>query len=536
MSELRTRRIIPELTENEDSYSWKELNCFYRPWSIMYKAIDHSYFDLFLFYSMFYDTFMVDGWFSRDNYGILPNELFLRFSNEILDKKFGVRTTCFEYKSFKGFRQNIISKIDQDSFVLVPGDLINLTYYASYMEEAHSHFFIVKGYDLEKNIFYILDNMHVDGGASTVYKDFAIEIDKLYELNLVFFENVIKGVEPYFWILEKLETNGSKININEMLLEHCETLKKINSGEVGYETIELNVIKEIERYDLDSIQEPSAIWNGKAVYYDILFKFLQSNCRDIKALEELKEEYHQNVKVWDMIRLKIFYLIEKHSTDVSKLEVKIRQLLDKERIFREKVINIISEGGFEKRITNEGKQVDKCFDKCFILNNHNASIIAENDTVSIIHSDLKTYDTWIAQDNATQILFKPNLNNELRIESKVVVNSKIGESFHSGLIVKFKDNSKILFGIYKNHNITIFFPEHKDNHTVYEESFMGCSTYLKVQSNLKECIFYVRDDLNNDWREVWKINRNTEIKYIGLFSKTWEKCNHETRFTDVTIE
>lgn len=48
---MNNQKIITEVTENDADYSWDELNCFYRPFAIMYKTFSSIYYDLFLFYT-----------------------------------------------------------------------------------------------------------------------------------------------------------------------------------------------------------------------------------------------------------------------------------------------------------------------------------------------------------------------------------------------------------------------------------------------------------------------------------------------------
>lgn len=522
------RKILLEITENKEEFSWEELNCFFRPWSIMYKGVSEQFYDLFLFDTLFYYNFVIDNLFSKGKtYYLKEDEFFLEFANKNLDYKYKVKTEKILVSSYEAFIEKIMKSIDDDIMILIPADLIELNYFAGYKEYSAGHFFLLKGYDYNKNLFYILDNMHINGGASIVYKDFVINFKKLYELNQLFFKNIFYNKKPYIWSLQRKLEDYPQINIYKVLKEHKEVLNDMNTIKIKYANDILDIVEKNQCNDEEIIIKLLRKSNSKSVYYKILQRFLNSFYDE--KLVDLESEIQKNLKTWKNLISRLLYQFQKGTSNYCLLNNQLKEQLNDDYLLRKRIIELID--GISTREKNH--LIDNQFLKnAKLLNHHEAEIKFNNGVFTIIHSPDRTYDTWLSQDNAVQLLFT-NFKEKTVLDCKVQIRESMGSTFHTGIIVKCKDGSKILYGLYSGLQLTIFIPERGDDYQVYNERYIGDKVYLRVVLEDNVCSFFFKEKYDDHWKDTDSISIEKMVKSIGLFSKTWEGCQFISNFSDI---
>lgn len=227
MEEERIIKYIQNnIISNTDNYNPRQLTCFHKPWAILYGSINKEYFALYLMFSVFYENFGYNNYFKWFDFDGNLNENYFKFAKEVLEPRFGVEVSKEYYKEYDEFISKVITLLMYNERVLVPADLIHIPYYEDYKIKNHIHFFIVKGFDIEKKIFYILDNMHIDNGAEGIYKNFVITFERLFKCAVKSRDSYFSNENlPYFW---KLKHNGCKeYTIEDALNDHKKELKNL---------------------------------------------------------------------------------------------------------------------------------------------------------------------------------------------------------------------------------------------------------------------------------------------------------------------
>ncbi|MCX8130080.1 MAG: amino acid adenylation domain-containing protein [Clostridia bacterium] len=529
----RNAKIISSITENTDSYTMKELSCFYKPWAILYASYKPEYFDLFLFYTSYYSTFMAEGWFTDIND---PDAAFIDFGNKLLREKFGLYIETVEFNGEEDFHKNIKEEIDKGTRILIPGDQFYINYYEDYRKKHHGHYFIIKGYDAEREIYYILDNMHVRGGTSITYENFTMDFSKMYEVGWNFFTYLVqKGQKPSFWALRQLKNTGSYDYIN-LLEEHCKFLNRINSGETDIvKHLEHEALKSLEmfgnNYTVDDIEFLVRILNFKSVYYDLLFKFLRRAKAAEESVEKLQALKGLLSEKWNDVRTAIIQKIISADSNYDEIKALIENCISKEREFRDIYIEIISALNLEKSANKAG-----CSDIEFVERNSNKALIIRDDNkIQIIHSSENIYNTWVLQDAAAQLLVYTPDDIGFSIEARVTTDTPTESFFNSGIVLRMEDESKYFYGSEKGMIIEVICPEMGDDYSVYARRDLNKDLYLKVERTSEEYIFYSKLNRYDNWREEYTMKTTQKTSSFGLFSRTWDSINHKTEFSDINI-
>jgi len=166
------KNINENIKPNKDDYNFDQLSCFEKAIGIAVDGFNDEYSGIFYMYIKLYQVY------NRVNQ---ENNIFKQYTievaEEIINKKFGL--CCITHTTTKEDLIPFINeKIDLGSPVLVIANLRELYYSKQYQQEDWSHLFIVKGYDNEKSIYKILDNLHIDPDRGQ-YRDFVLEYETM---------------------------------------------------------------------------------------------------------------------------------------------------------------------------------------------------------------------------------------------------------------------------------------------------------------------------------------------------------------------
>lgn len=533
-------RIIGGVSENNDQYEWRQLDCFYRPLAILFESFKHEYFDLFLFYVSFYTCFMADGWFTESlkKYDT-PHILFFDFCNKFLNKRFGLKVNKLDVSSEEELHAKIRNEINNGSPVIVPIDLFSVYYFERYMEEHHRHYLVIKGYSDKKKLYYIVDNIHLDGGASTIYKDFNMKQSELYEMFETYYKNFAPEKSPYFWSLSRDEQNDKDITYADALIEHYELLKKVESNTSDIKYLFCEAINQMQSSgNAENCQ--AAVWltNFKDVYYDLLCKFLLKTSLCEKDISPLKDIITSIKKAWKEIELSVMDRVAEKNSDFTSLEPLVKEAAAKEKTFREMIIGLIEKSGIEK----VKKQLQSGNLSAFAeKNNLKANIITQKDKIRMELSSKVVYNTWLTNDEAPQMLISLKHDKDFTIESRVTnidVKNPKSDCCLSGLIVKFKNGTKLMFCIYKDGDVEILCPENGDNVVLFARKFPNeiKSQCLKVEKLRQMYNFYLKENQDDQWEKVFSIKSSGESGSFGLIARTWEMTDQIVEFDNIKYE
>lgn len=526
-------KVIPSVISNSDNYSFEQITCFHKPWAILYKSYNATFQDIFLFYSAYYESFMVDNYFGWDQFINNLDNNFLIFAKEILNEKMGLNIDKVYYNNEEGFYKNIEKEIINDSRILVPGDLIQLPYNTQYLIGNHVHYFIIKGFDKKRKIFNILDNMHIDNGAHAIYKDFTLEYERIFKLNLAYFENVLKNENPYFWVIRKSKNNFD-FTIRNVLEDHMNVLEKINSKEINLRMAELDLMSENRndyvKYGKLCGAQYAKIYNYKIVYYDILIDFLNSEGVLDKELEQINDMINKLKSLWDDMRLNIMYFLVKNPEKILDYKDQVINNIEIEKEFRNLLISVIQRIKSTDKVKNIQNKADYS-----VINNKNANIKINHNMIEIEHSSEQIYGTWIFEDSAPQLLYSFTNDEHVILETKLEVTNTINSPFQSGIIVKLDNCRKYLFGIHGLVDLSIFCPENGEAFQLKNKCYWDNIIYMKIVKIKSKILFYYKTNEEFDWMLIHTENIQFKLIDIGLFSRTWESTSHHSIFYNTKL-
>lgn len=491
-------KILSNITSNTDNFSWRELNCMYKPVAIILKSFDKELFDFFLAYYSFINIYGLDDTFYNFNVGKAVHPLFV-YLKKNLEKIFNIVIENCSYDNEEDFCNSLIKCINEDKVPLIPGNLRGLYYNTMYKIKDHIHCFVIKGYDKKRKIYYILDNMHIDDGASTIYKNFSIRFKDLYNLYK------LADKPDCMFFSQKEKTDKTKIISNILL--------KLESVANSKETVTL--VEQIFYKDLKNnihfseLDEKLVIANERRVFIDSSLKIFESYGVSKFIIEDISNQYYNCIKNWTLLRTKEI-MLNKHTGELHQIENNISNFLDAD-------INVI------KYIANCYKDINFCHDTSShndyeIINNNGAIIDCEGDSFKITLDSAKVYDEWINTSNAPKILWEINSGESFVFKVQLSINAKTGSSFLGGIVIE-TNNEKFYFGNIKNTQTVIFVPLRNEDYSIYEENI--AITNFMVKSFCDEKIdFYI--SLNDKYKCIYTEKNTNKIKKIGIFSKSWE--------------
>lgn len=495
---MTNTKIINSIIPNTDNFTWRELNCMYKPVAIILKSFDERLFDLFLAYYSFIDIYGLDDTFYKFNVGKSVHPLFV-YLKKNLESIFNIKIENYSYDNEKKFHNAIINSINEDKIPLIPGNLRGLFYNTMYKIKDHIHCFIIKGYDKKRKIYYILDNMHIDDGASTIYRNFTITFKNLYDLY-----KLSKNANCMFF------SQKQNIDIKKIITNISSELDAVINMKIKVNLVEQRFFNDLSNsIHFDGLDEKLAIANERKVFIDSTMKILFDNGYSQVELDKICKKYNTCIKNWSLLRTKEIMLNE-HTGNLQQIEEKI-------------CVFLYADIGVLKEIAHcyKGISFQSCYNsqKEYEIINNNGAVVSENDGLfSIVLDSTKVYDDWINTANAPKILW--NVNNEelFTFSVKLSINAKTGASFLCGIVIE-TDDEKIYFGNIKNLQTVIFIPLRNEDYSVYEKDIVITDFMIK-SSGCGKIGYYIAE--NDSYRCIYSEKKEMKIKKIGIFAKSWE--------------
>ena len=516
---------MSDVQPNTDTYTWQELNCFYRPFSIALKSFDVRFFQLFLMFSAMHVTYLLGSLkFDEvksgfDFFNFYDSNLMNVFKAEIKEVRFQT-----EHEMHELLRQNLCD----NRIIVLPTDLYSFPYINHYKELHHKHFIMVKGYNTKKDLYYILDNQHVDMGFSTKYCDFMLDSQTIYAMLSSYAQIAEPNLDyKYFWTVEETSEFHQDalflcVELMKKLLSYF-TKHKIKKQCVEKMMLDELKLEKFQRTLVDDIRTNSM----RVVYFDSLRYFLQMVDESNPELYTLDLKISSTYTSWDELKNKIVYHYQKQDSNTIELEKLLDRTLELDSKLMLDVLSFLNR-------SNVG--INEMNSKPYIIkNNHNAQLIIQSNLVYMNLSKDCFYDTWTYNDDACQILY-PLKTSDFTLEMSLSVDAVFGGSLLAGFIFKYEYNYKIMFGNYRNIQIGLFAPNEANTDLVKVNYDVEGIRYYKVQCINNLYNFYVRRNKQENWYQVYTRLDTNQIKYIGLFAKTWENCKTHVMFQDLLLD
>ncbi len=488
---------------NSDNYKWNEFNCFYKAFAIALGAENNKYFDSFAMYVTAYVLYGIKG---NGYLSFNSEDCILKYYKEELEDLFGSRIEKTNFYGYRSMCKKIQKALEENKVVICPCDLFYLPYYKSYKELHKRHYVIIKGIDVRKGIVYILDNMHLNLGASTKYEDFMITIKQLYEMVKSFNKNFdAVGEKTYVWDIEIKKNKNFDIDNRKYLLKLCNMI--IENGSY----LELDIINEIKKGNVYS-QNNNYLWyaNMRSVFWNTIRPYIRDKDKNI-LIEEL-------VGKWSQIKFHITVLLERGSSTLGQVVEKLNEVIE---IEKKLLIDIRDNLVIDSNVLDSNE-----ISKYTIINSKNAKISQDDNRFDVYLDENEIYDIWNNYNDGVVIL-KKNFDDE--IKGTIYMDTEFGSSSFAGIYIELENNKKILFGSLGRLNIAIHIPDEGKNYEPYiSQKILSGIMDIKVKYRKDKCIFFV----GNDEQPEFSLNIDKSIVKMGYFVKTWENCYCRVKIED----
>ncbi len=316
-----------------DPFSWEELNCFYRAFAVAFNAFNEKYFNRFLTLISYYIIWEID---DIRAFTFNSDDIIIDIYNKELSALFGNKIELSKFHSMNSMVKEIQKKLNSEEVVILPGDLSEISYCNYYKEKHHGHYFIIKGYDDRKKVFYVLDNLQNDQGNSTSYTDFIIEYQVLYKACKTFkgyFDPAMS--RNFFWSIKK-NCNTTTMNYKECILKLLDSIEKKNRDNFSLENKKwLTDNVSVEKNFL--LQNYLKMANIRKLFFDSLVLSLN----DMEIEHNLEEMQQIVIKGWDNLKYKIIYNFQTNGNLGVIHDEKQKKCLEKELEFILQLKNII---------------------------------------------------------------------------------------------------------------------------------------------------------------------------------------------------
>ncbi len=333
----------------DDGYGWTNIDCFNRPVSMIMSNFNKDFYKTYLFYVCLFHSFFIGKWypnlFEDEEF---PQKSFTEFYNDFLKEKLDIEFCTHEVKNEDDFHKNIEKLVDDGNPVIVPCDVFDLFYYYNYKFEHIEHYFVIDGYDREKQVYHILDTLHVDLAKNAVYKEFYIKYDEIYRLMNDFFKNMASMCKnKFFWYFKKI--NEINYSFKDCDKEYLQLIINVLSSKIDIKYIEVEAIKYIEtavkNNDLSllesNIERIFRRSNYKKIYYDMLLDLLAELKTNEKVIGEVKSSISNLLSGWEKVRNKIVYETLNQSYNFKHFDGNMKNLIQAEIDFLREISNII---------------------------------------------------------------------------------------------------------------------------------------------------------------------------------------------------
>ena len=499
-------------------YLWDELNCRSRPIATSFYAFNYEFLELILFWESFSNLYLLDF-----NPNLMDNS-FTNYYSENLSRIFGLdlQLKYTKYVDEDNFHEIITRNIENNVIVVVPIDMYMMPYAPDYRRTHHMHFIIMKGYDLDRKVYYVLDNMQLENGA-TRYENFKILFDDIYKMHKCFFNYYSNDQTGCYFLVQKRYDSKNYFLESLRLIE--KEINRIDWAECSIEMKICNCLTEQRDFPL---YKAITFMNMRSVYYSSFNKILANLNIDSSILSEYKHQLIKFHSRWRTIKNKIIYAYEKKETNLEKIRKLIIENTNLEFVY---LANLLRE--ILMKIRDESVNYPS---KIIMINNNFAQFCVENKRIHITHECDKRYDTWLIQDDAFQLLAFVENEKELLCEIKASTETNNLEApFHFGLIIRYSDNTKLLYGNDTNKSIAIYHPLNEGKYKVAVKKYMFPPSFLRIKKSDNKLSFFIRKSKEDLWEKIYTYQYNQKITHIGLFSSTDDYINHNTIFEDFKL-
>lgn len=514
-------------------FDWLQLDCFHRPLSIIFESFGTNLGYSILLFASYANTHFIYEYEKvlGGNYFEVSNVL-LEFYNNHLKERIGIDVREVGFQTPEEFYSRMISEIDQGRPILIPIDLYEIFYSKHYKDEHHIHYMIVKGYDEDKQLFYIQDNEHINGGDTTHYKSFIMRFCDLYNANQSYLKIYINNNKEGFFL-----SFGNKqikeYGIKHAFMDFSEIIKDAEDKHLNIIYLESQVIRMHQRGILPDINR-SIIYllNFKIVYCKIMIRFVADILQGKELAVEFNSLIHNILDSWTSIR-KVFYgHYAENNTEYNEEDNRLAEkCISLEKKLVEKLRDLMNVQRYDLPTVKTNLPANLWKEH----NNHKRVMEMQGEEIIIEHGINEVDLTWHLDDNAPQVLMNFSGRN-FSLQAGVQSKTEKGYRFFLGIIIKLASGKNILYGNYRNRKLAIFIPEYQLNDALAEIDINPDILFLQIQGSEGAFTFLYKNTENEQYQILKKCTLNDTVTDIGFFSNKHDRFVHHAIISKINYE
>lgn len=508
---------ISKLKGNKDNYELDEISCFEKPFGIAMEGFGEKYSNLFYAVLKMVKSYVIETYdFNEDD---IRAELDIILS--IIDGIFNIEVGNSDVKV--DVCDYITDKLENENIVLIPGDLSEVYFSKYYKKQSWPHLFLIKGYDMDNSLFFVIDSTQFYKENLNCYREFVIPCKIIEEAYKKYKLGYPGGI---YYI------NAESKNVSNFLGIFIEMLKLFLNMKNGKSYRELRMVenlynkfedsKFVSNYTADIIN----LNKEKAVFFTELLNCLKELEYSENKIENLEKLLDEIVKEWKLhLNIVLFNVAKKKKVDIDKA---FSNVILKEKLLFQNV-NII----VEDLINNYND--NKLSSSKYILENNEDNLISIDKENGIAFSlpKGKVYSSWFEDDSPKAIISNHNKkNNKFTIECAVkIIESSSFSKYHAGIFLRTSKNNIYCWGVHCGNIVRIDLSGISMDLFSYE--YAENRYNLKTEVSASKCIvkLYDNEDTNIVTHEIELID---EIIEVGVCCKTWDESDHiKISFEDI---
>lgn len=370
---------------------------------------------------------------------------------------------------------------------------------------------MIKGYDKEKKLFYIMDNIHRTGDNDKFLYDFVIQYDTLIAAYNSYCNNINNDFIYY------IDSRNSNINSKSTILPLL--LKGINyylHADIKYYLNDENVQK-VQNYGITDLSKSIIkIDYYREVFFNelsiLITVFLSSDNNNYNLFNSKKNELISCWKRKTSLRL---FSIRKNNNisydDIIEIEKEVRRILAKitEDLLLGKEKQLGEFQCIKQKVVNNTDKIISFIDSRTIMFNFNTN---------------KIYNNWFT-DESPKVIYELNSSiTNLIFETHIdFVSCGKNSDIIAGIYLKTIKNERYIWGS-KSGQKMVF--ENTGIEAELLNIYNKCSK-IKLSINFSNDNLYLgyNDSQNSTKTIVRKDISSEELKEIGIVCKTWNLTN-----------
>lgn len=502
-------------------YSLDKVSCFERAVANQLNHKNGYYGDLFIILSKIYQFYFLQ-------IGVDSREKIIELSKRLLNLE-------IKHIHKNNFSKNIQNYINKGYVTVLGGNLISLFYSEQYMEKDWPHWFIITGYDTDKKLYYVIDDIQY-AHEDKVYGDVCLTSKMLKSIYRKYISKY--GIKWSCFVLDVQY---------ELFLS--EALRKILMLYFEFDISDSTAYPQLLLLsELSKLAQCNNITN-KALFEEVKKKILNMNkCRSV-FIQEIEKymnylefnngligflhEYNINLeKLWNsFVTSNILKIITYKETDI-KIPDEIIGLEKKISFLLRSFVNFLSLTNI-KNLEKKDDIYERCDRDLYIENDENKIIDLYDREILFEFISGKTYNWWF-EDNAPKIVLasKINSNQNFKLSTKIKVDKGYTQkNFQAGIFLR--SNKISLFAAMDSNGIFVLDEIGKLNQSKYFDFSNEFNISVEKNNNI---ILAKISNLDSEKSEIkWYLDDGEDID-VGLACKTWESFGKvNIRFYDYYI-